>query len=66
MSTGGGKKHLSEVLAAINVPSMTKKSFIHLPSFSSSSTYISLMDDGTWISWCSTEYGSTNFSYENS
>ena len=28
MSTGGGQKHLNEVLAAINVPSMTKKSFI--------------------------------------
>ena len=24
------------------------------------------MDDGTWIPWCSTDYGSTNISYENS
>ena len=28
MSTGGGQKHLNEVLAAINVLSMTIKSFI--------------------------------------
>ena len=27
---GGGQQHLNEVLAAINVPSMTKKSFIHI------------------------------------
>ena len=62
LSNNSNPSHGTQELCSFSID--LRKRFC-LPSFSSL-TYISLMDDGTWIPWCSTDYGSTNFSYENS